>query len=128
RLMFIGTRKYILFIWLALCAIAAGGCRKNAESAAMVTPEAAPQVLDTAFQNADSKVKSEVATVAAATKNHDPDALPAITHLLQNSDLTGQQRAALGRCLPAAVSATRAAAERGDTKAAEALRLYNTSR
>jgi hypothetical protein len=121
-------RKLMPLVWVVLSAVAAEGCRKSADSAAVVTPEAAPQVLDVAFQNADSNLKAEAANVAAATKNQDPAALPAMTRLLQNSDLTGQQRTAIGRCLPAAVSATRAAAERGDTKAAEALRAYNTSR
>jgi hypothetical protein len=121
-------QDFILLACVVLYAIAAAGCRKSAQSAAVVTPEAAPQVLDTAFQNADSNVKAEAAMVAAATKNHDSTALPAIAHLLQNSELTGQQRAALGRCLPAAVSATRAAADRGDASAAAALKAYNTSR
>lgn len=117
-----------LLLWIGVCAIAASGCRKSAGSSAIVTAEAAPQVLDTAFQNADSNVKAEAASVAMATKNQDPTALPAMTRLLQNSELTGQQRAAVGRCLPAAVSATRAAAERGDASAAAALKAYNTSR
>jgi hypothetical protein len=122
------ARKLILLASLALYAIAAGGCRKGSNPSAGVTPEAAPQVLETAFQNADSNVKTEAAIVAAATKSHDPAALPAIARLLQNSELTGQQRAALGSCLPAAVSATRAAADHGDARAAAALKAYNSSR
>jgi hypothetical protein len=122
-----GQRIPITLVWILVFAAAMCGCRKRADSAA-VAAEAAPQVLDSAFQNADSRIKAEAASAAVATKNQDPAALPAITRLLQNSELTGQQRAALGRCLPAAVSATRAAADRGDASAAAALKAYNTSR
>lgn len=121
-------RILVTLFCIVLYAMAACGCRKSANGSAAVTPEAAPQVIETAFQHADSSVKTEAAMVAAATKSHDPAALPAITRLLQNSELTGQQRAALGSCLPAALSATRAAAAGGDARAAEALRAYNTSR
>lgn len=118
----------ITLLCIVSCAVAACGCRKAANGSAGVTPEAAPRTLEAAFKDADSGVKAEAASIAAATKSQDPSALPAITHLLQNSELTGPQRAALGSCLPAAVTATRAAAERGDSRAAEALHAYNTSR
>jgi len=58
----------------------------------------------------------------------DPAALGALTQMQQRPELSVEQRIALGRCLPAALKAARAAADRGDTKAAEALKAYNAGK
>jgi len=110
---------------LTLCGSA---CRKSTAATGAVTADAAPQIVETAFQSADSAIRAEAASVAAATRLQDPMALGALTQMQQRPELSADQRIALGRCLPAALKAARAAADRGDTKAAEALKAYNAGK
>jgi hypothetical protein len=108
--------------------ISAPGCRKATGVSGPVTADAAPKIIESAFQSADGSVKTEAVVAATATSNQDPAALAALARVMQRPDLTSEQRAALGRCLPAAMSATQAAADRGDAKAAAALKVYRANK
>ena len=120
----------LLFMAAAVVlAVGSVGCRKAARpTTSAVTADAAPRVIETAFQTAEASVKADAASAAAATSNQDPAALSALTRMLQRPELSPEQRVALGRCLPAALTAARTAAERGDSKAAETLRAYNAGK
>jgi hypothetical protein len=121
-------RNCVAFLSVAVLCSAVCGCRKSANASTVVTPDAAPNVIQTAFQNADPALQSQAAKAATATRNQDPEALAAVSQMLKSPELSGEQRAALGRCLPAAISATRAAAMRGDTRAAQTLQTYNVGK
>jgi len=108
--------------------IAGSACRKQAQSSAVATAESVPKVIGTAFDGADAAVKAEAATAAEATRQKDPMALTALTQMMGRPDLTPEQRTALGRCLPAAIAATTAAAQAGDKKAKDALQAYNAGK
>ena len=112
----------------AILAVWGSACRRSTQATGAVTADAAPQVVETAFQRADPAVRAEAASVAAATRLQDPAALGALTQMQQRPELSVEQRIALGRCLPAALKAARAAADRGDIKAAEALKVYNAGK
>src|SRR4051794_9380993 len=103
-------------------------CGKKAQTTGVVNADAAPKVLDAAFQGADSAMKAEAARVAEATQQKDPTALTSLTRMLQNPSLSPEQRTALGRCLPAAVAAASAAAQNGDQKAKDSLQSYNAGK
>jgi len=93
-----------------------------------VTPEAAPKVVETAFEGADAAVKAQAANAAEAARQQNPGALTELTEIMRRPDLTLEQRAALGRCLPSAIAAASAAARNGDKKAQDALQAYNAGK
>lgn len=113
---------------LLLCVALMAGCHKQASTPQTMDVTQVPAVIQSAFSNVDPAIQADLDAVQNAVKNQDPAAITTLMNLLHRSDLTPEQRAAAGRCLPPLLAAARQAADKGDQRAVQAISAYKVSK
>lgn len=114
---------------LILVAATATGCKEKPVAVAPIPVEQVPATMEQAFQQAAPAVKQDATAVVAALQGQDePKAFFELQELSGRPELTPEQQEAVTRAWAAVHARLRAAAERGDKKAGDALEQYRATK
>lgn len=125
--------KHILSIGiLSLCVLLAGlvtGCDKSSAPPEPITAEELPGALEKAFAKSKPEVKDLASQVAAAVKAQDyAKASFAMQALVQSAGMTKEQASVVARGTLCVNNLLQSAQAKGDTKAAETLRVQRINK
>jgi hypothetical protein len=105
------------------------GCNRNPGAVAQVSVEQIPTSLKSAFGKASPEVQSMADEAVSALQSQDaPKTFLDLRDLCARPDLTPDQRAMAAGAMVAMSKKLRADADQGDTKAAEFLKAYMSTR
>jgi len=105
------------------------GCKKDAIAPAPIAVEQVPATLQQTFQQAPPEIRQSAAEVVTALKNSDDSkALLELNTLMSKPELTPAQRQAAASSMLGVHARLRAAADKGDKLAEEALEHYRATK
>jgi len=114
---------------LALVVAMTTGCKKQPVAVVPLPVEQVPTTMEQAFQQAAPEVRQEATAAVAALQNQDePKAFYELQELADRPELTPEQREAAMRAWAAVYARLRAAAEKGDKKAEDAVEHYRATK
>ena len=118
----------IIFV-LALVVALASGCKKQPVAVAPLPVEQVPTTIEKAFQQAAPEVRQDATAALSALQNqNEPKAFFELHDLAARPELTPEQREAAMRAWAAVYAKLRAAAEKGDKKAEDAVNEYRATK
>lgn len=110
---------------LMLALAASPGCGRGGDEPELLAIEQVPSTVEDAFKDAPTELKDSASEVVTAIQGKDESkALLDLQALFARPDLNPEQREAASRSMISLNQKLRAAAEKGDQRAAEALQTY----